>query len=213
MQTETDYPSNTKTPTGVIDHMKQFFLIITVLAAGLFAACSSDPPGKMVPLDDAKYFRKVEAKMTLTHSQLRGDYTLGKLGQSLKFLLKNVDVSIVNIDEWYMDETSNIRLYYAFCEHGKANEVPESAWKLAWPVSLANAKTGKKMRHAPLVLQPNNSAMLEVPLTFLETLKPEKKQARYYIALYAQIALNTLDTKSEVFEITAYPKVVDVEIE
>ena len=59
----------------------------------------------------------------------------------------------------------------------------------------------------------NNSALIDVPLTFLEHAEPPKRKARYTVALCAQIALNTLQTKSEVFEITVFPQTKDVEIE
>ena len=52
-----------------------------------------------------------------------------------------------------------------------------------------------------------------MPLTFLEHAEPPRRRARYTVALYAQIALNTLQTKSEVFEIPVSPKTKDVEIE
>ena len=59
----------------------------------------------------------------------------------------------------------------------------------------------------------DNSALIDVPLTFLEHAEPPKRKARYTVALCAQISLNTLQTKSEVFEITVFPKTKDVEIE
>ena len=67
-------------------------------------------------------------------------------------------------------------------------------------------------RRSTLILQPNNSTVIDVPLTFLEHVEPPKRQARYTVALCAQIALNTLQTKSEVFEITVFPQTKDVEI-
>ena len=183
-------------------------------AAFVLGACSAEQNVQQ-GLDEAKYFQKITAKMSLEHGYLRLDYKLGAPNQTMTFLLKNQDVSIVTVNEWYMNETDNIRLYYAFCEPGKSGEIPEDAWNLAWP----DVKPGEKIRQkshprrSTLILQPNNSAVIDVPLTFLEHVEPPRRQARYTIALCAQIGLNTLQTKSEVFEIPVFPQTKDVEIE
>jgi len=185
-----------------------------LLAILLFGACSAEP-APTHEYDETKYFQKVTAKMALEHGYLRYDYTLGTPNQVMTFLLRNMDVTPVSVNEWLMNESDNIRLYYAFCEPGKSGEISDDAWQLAWPdVEAADALRRKAHpRRSSLILQPNNSAVLDVPLTFLEHARPPRRQARYTIALYAQIALNTLQTRSEVFEITVFPKTRDVEIE
>ena len=195
--------------------MKKTMRILSVLAiAAVLGACSAEP-GVQREFDETQYFQKITAKMSLEHGYLRLDYTIGVPNQSMTFLLKNQDVSVVSVNEWYMNETDNIRLYYAFCEPGKSDSIPEDAWKLAWPDQKPGEKAGTKTRprRSSLILQPNNSAVIDVPLTFLEHLEPPRRQARYTLALCAQIALNTLQTKSEVFEISVAPQTRDVEIE
>lgn len=195
--------------------MKKTMRMFWALAAALVLGACSAEQNVQQDLDEAKYFQKITAKMSLEHGYLRLDYKLGAPNQSMTFLLKNQDVSIVTVNEWYMNETDNIRLYYAFCEPGKSGEIPEDAWNLAWP----DVKPGEKIRRtshprrSTLILQPNNSAVIDVPLTFLEHVEPPKRQARYTVALCAQIALNTLQTKSEVFEIPVFPQTKDVEVE
>ncbi|MBR5681196.1 MAG: hypothetical protein IKX19_11140, partial [Clostridia bacterium] len=187
---------------------------LCLLAALLLGACSAEP-STAHEYDETKYFQKVTANMTLEHGYLRYDYTLGTPNQVMTFLLRNMDVTPVSVNEWLMNEPDNIRLYYAFCEPGKSGEIKDDAWQLAWPDVEAEDTLRRKShpRRSALILQPNNSAVLDVPLTFLEHARPPRRQARYTIALYAQIALNTLQTRSEVFEITVYPKTRDVEIE
>jgi len=188
--------------------------VVCLLAALLLGACSAEP-GAAREYDETKYFQKVTANMALEHGYLRYDYTLGAPNQVMTFLLRNMDVTPVSVNEWLMNESDNIRLYYAFCEPGKSGEIKDDAWQLAWPdVETDDALRRKSHpRRSALVLQPNNSAVLDVPLTFLEHARPPRRQARYTVALYAQIALNTLQTRSEVFEITVFPKTKDVEIE
>ena len=195
--------------------MKKTMRMFWALAAAFVLGACSAEQNVQHEFDETRYFQKVTAKMSLEHGYLRLDYKLGAPNQSMTFLLKNQDVSIVTVNEWYMNETDNIRLYYAFCEPGKSGEIPEDAWNLAWP----DVKPGEKIRRSShprrstLILQPNNSAVIDVPLTFLEHVEPPKRQARYTVALCAQIALNTLQTKSEVFEIPVFPQTRDVEVE
>ena len=209
-------PRKTAAGTGERDRkMKKTTRILFALAALLVLGACSAEPGVQHEFDETKYFQKVTAKMSLEHGYLRLDYTLGVPNQTMTFLLKNQDVSVVSVEEWYMNETDNIQLYYAFCEPGKSGEIKEDEWKLAWPdVNPGEADRRKsRPRRSSLVLQPNNSALIDVPLTFLEHVEPPRRKARYTVALYAQIALNTLQTKSEVFEIAVFPKTKDIEIE
>ena len=195
--------------------MKKTTRILSALAALLVLGACSAEPSVQHEFDETQYFQKITAKMSLEHGHLRLDYKLGEPNQTMTFQLKNQDVSVVSVNEWYMNETDNIRLFYAFCEPGKSDEIKEDEWKLAWP----DVKPGETSRRKPhprrsaLVLQPNNGVLIDVPLSFLEHVEPPKRSARYTLALCAQIALNTLQTKSEVFEITVSPKTKDVEIE
>ena len=195
--------------------MKKTMRILSALAAVLVLGACSAESNVQHEFDETRFFQQVTAKMSLEHGYLRLDYTLGAPNQSMTFLLKNQDVSVVSVNEWYMNETDNIRLYYAFCEPGKSGSVKDEDWQLAWPdVKPGETPVQKsRPRRSALVLQPNNSVLIDVPLTFLEHAEPPRRKARYTIALCAQIALNTLQTKSEVFEITVFPKTKDVEIE
>lgn len=195
--------------------MKKTTRILFALAALLALGACSAEPSVQHEFDETKYFQKITAKMSLEHGYLRLDYTLGVPNQTMTFLLRNQDVSVVSVNEWYMNETDNIRLYYAFCEPGKSGELKEEDWQLAWPDVTPDGQPRQKSRprRSELILQPNNSTLIDVPLTFLEHAEPPKRKARYTVALCAQIALNTLQTKSEVFEITVFPKTKDVEIE
>jgi hypothetical protein len=195
--------------------MKKTTRILSALSALLVLGACSAEPGVQHDFDEAKYFQQITAKMSLEHGLLRLDYTLGVPNQTMTFQLKNQDVSVVSVNEWYMNETDNIRLYYAFCEPGKSDSIKEDDWKLAWP-DVKPGETSRRKSHprrSALVLQPNNGVLIDVPLSFLEHVEPPRRSARYTVALCAQIALNTLQTKSEVFEITVFPKTKDVEIE
>ncbi len=207
-------PAGRKTEKATGKMKKTTRILLSLAVSLVLGACSAES-NVQHDFDEARYFQKITAKMSLEHGYLRLDYTLGVPNQSMTFLLKNLDVSVVSVNEWYMNETDNIRLYYAFCEPGKSGDIKEDEWKVAWPDVKPGetARQKSRPRRSALVLQPNNSALIDVPLTFLEHVEPPRRRARYTVALCAQIALNTLQTKSEVFEITVFPKTKDVEIE
>lgn len=193
--------------------------LFAAAAAVVLGACSAEKDQQQ-SIDPNLYFQKVTTKMSLEHGLVHQYYTLGAPNQpAMRFQLRNQDVSPASVNEWYMNETDNIRLYYAFCEPGKSGEIPEDAWQLAWPDVQPGEKIGQPAhpRRSGLILQPNNAAVIDVPLTFLEHAKlPDalkgKGRDRYTIALCAQIALSSLQTKSDVFEITVHPQTKDVEI-
>ena len=91
--------------------MKKTTRILFALAALLVLGACSAEPGVQHEFDETKYFQKITAKMSLEHGYLRLDYTLGVPDQTMTFLLKNQDVAVISVDEWYMNETDNIRLY------------------------------------------------------------------------------------------------------
>ena len=207
-------PSEAPKQRKASGRLKKAAVCLGILGSALLAACSAEPAPSR-EYDETKFFQKVTANMALEHGYLRHDYTLGTPGQVMTFLLRNQDVMPVSVNEWLMNESDNICLYYAFCEPGKSGEIKDDAWLLAWP-DLESGDLRRQKSHprrSALVLQPGNSAVIDVPLTFLEHARPPKRQATYTIALYAQISLNTLQTRSEVFEITVFPKTKDVIIE
>ena len=140
--------------------MKKTTRILLSLAVSLVLGACSAESNVQHDFDETRYFQKITAKMSLEHGYLRLDYTLGMPNQTMTFLLKNQDVSVVSVNEWYMNETDNIRLFYAFCEPGKSGEVREEDWKLAWPDVKPGETVVRKSRprRSALVLQPNNSA-------------------------------------------------------
>ena len=197
---------------------KTLRMLLAAAAVAVLGACSAEK-GQQQTIDPSQAFPKVTAKMALNHGRPSMYYTLGDKDQPvMRFLLENQDVAAVSVPEWYMNESENICLYYAFCEPGKSEEIPGEDWKTAWPDVDEDGKIRRQVRsrRSGLILQPGNSAVIDVPLTFLETLNvPDewkgKRKDRYTVALCAQIALNSLDTKSEVFEITVFPRTKDLD--
>ena len=86
----------------------------------LLCSCADEVHYPMTLQKKQRFDKKVNASLKLERGAVRLDYVAGKSGQSILFLLRNTGLAAVNIDEWYMNEPDNIRLYYAVCEKGKS---------------------------------------------------------------------------------------------
>ena len=80
-------------------HMKKTArMLLALAAAAVLGACSAEQSTKH-DFDETRYFQKITAKMALEHGYIRLDYRLGKPDQTMRFLLKNQDVSVVSVNE------------------------------------------------------------------------------------------------------------------
>lgn len=145
-------------------------------------------------------FKKIQADLSLECGRVRMDYVSGKKGQKMTFVLKNKGLTPVSIDEWYMADSENVRLFYARCEKGKASEVKETDWKRGWPL-----KEKKNGRHMPVCLNPNQGILLDVPMEFLRNFN--QKNSVDHIAVRAELALNSVSLQSPVYEVEVRPVV------
>ena len=188
--------------------MKRLFSVLCACATlSLFlSACSSERDPQFARSPGAGHFRKITKKMSLERGPFRL-YKLGEPGQTMTFLLRNEDTSVVTIDEWNKKEADNIRLFYAFCEPGAGSSVKEAGWIQAWPDPDKPFLPSQSM--SPPILHPGNAVMIEIPMNFLLDLPMPKEKPRCTLAVYAQIALDSLQTKSDVYEITVLPKTAD----
>lgn len=172
----------------------------------LLPSCSSERDSQFPGSSASGNFRKITKKMLLERGAFRL-YKQGEPGQTITFFLRNADTSVVTIDEWNKKEADNIRIYYAFCEPGKSADVKDDEWIQAWPDPDKPHLPSQTM--SPPILHPGNAVMIEAPMNFLLDLPVPEAKPRYNLAVYAQMALNSLQTKSEVFEITVLPKTSD----
>lgn len=157
-----------------------------------------------------RFNKKIKASLSLERGAVRLDYVAGKGGQSVLFLLRNKGLTAVNIDEWFMNEPDNIRLYYARCEKGKSSQLKDSDFTCVWPIPDKNAKGRKKRtsgRRMPLCLTPNNATLLNAPMEFLRDFQLNGKPI-VTIAVKAELNLQSVDCKSPVYEIDIRPIVI-----
>ena len=175
----------------------------------LLCSCADEVHYPMTLQKKQKFEKKNNATLKLERGAVRLDYVAGKSGQSILFLLRNTGLAAVNIDEWYMNEPDNIRLYYAVCEKGKSAQLKDSDFICVWPDSGKTVKGKKKSagRRMPLCLNPNNTTLISTPMEFLRTF-PLNGKPIVTIAVKAELNLQSVDVKSPVYEIDIRPIIV-----
>ena len=173
-------------------------LLLLLLSSSVFLfSCSSEPAPKRGSFRrNPPVFRPLKDYSLLLYL-LSGkrEFYAGDEQAVLTFALKDMGVRPITIYEWNTFEAANVNLYY---REGRADEkaAPES-WKLS--PSYDPDKVNLKAR-SPLMLNPgNNQALIQIPATFLKTLKPAAKKTPY--TLRAVLNLNSVKVESEPTEI------------
>lgn len=164
----------------------------------LFCGCTEEETVGSHSQDNPARYKKIQADLSLECGRVPMNYVSGKKGQKMKFILKNRGLTPVSIDEWYMSDAENVRLFYARCEKGKASEVKDSDWKCGWPL-----KEKAPGRHMPVCLNPNQGIFLEVPMEFLRNFN--QKNPVDHIAVRVELALKSVSLQSPVYELEVRP--------
>ena len=178
--------------------MNRILPILPVLL--ILCACTQEETMDPRAHGEPGSYKKIQADLSLECGRVRMDYVSGKKGQKMTFVLKNRGLTPVAIDEWYMDDAENVRLYYARCEKGKSAEVKEEDWKCGWPL-----KRKEPGRHMPVCLNPNQGILLDVPMAFLRNFAQKKPVE--HIAVRVELALNSVSLRSPVYELEVRPVV------
>lgn len=189
------------------------YLILFLPVLLLLCSCAEEVHYPVTLQNKKKFTKKVKAPLELTRGVARLDYVSGKSGQKILFLLRNKGLSAVNIDEWYMNEPDNIRLYYARCEKGKSAQLKDSDFICVWPEDSKTSKKAAKNKHSgrrmPLCLTPSSAALIETPMEFLRTF-PLNGKPIVTIAVKAKLNLQSVDVESPVYEIDVRPIVIQL---
>ncbi len=180
------------------------FLFLPLIA--VLWGCSSEDPGEQLSEEQKSLIRqahvkKFKADLVLEMGRKRIHYTAGTAGEKLPFLLTNKGLTQVPLDGWYMADKDNITLYYALCEKGKSGEVKKTEWKVSG-VKKDSKDRGQRM---PVVLNPNTSLVLNVPMDFLKKIRMKGKPIRY-VAVYAEVSVKSIrNLRSPVYELEIRP--------
>jgi hypothetical protein len=116
----------------------------------------------------------------------------------IKLRLRNVGTKKVKIDEWYLNITNNLILYYRPFDLEVKHFDPETWTKVA-PKTEANA------RRFELELMPKNSVLLAKKLDFLEDLQLKEGETKSFLVV-AVLNLHSVNVRSNMFSIKVETK-------
>ena len=110
---------------------------------------------------------------------------------TLTYRLTNEGKKSLRLNEWYMNEADNIRLYYRPYQPGLKTFIRRD-----WLVMEPNYK--KPIRHFELVLGVKNMVLIDKKVPFIKAAgadHPSVKRGRYYIM--AELTLNSVNVRSK----------------
>lgn len=129
--------------------------------------------------------------------------------QKLSFKLVNRNIEALDIQEWRRRETDNLRVYFMPVPDGK-KEAPrpeQDGWTQIWPGPEADKSgQGSTVPRAPLLISPNNSVLLDIPLVFPGNYRLPGNAAGGYVWIKAELNLRSVEAKPLIFKIEVREK-------
>ena len=180
--------------------MKIFMALFAAALTVLAVSCSSeqDPKKEKRVVSAARFSKLKDYIIVLSVVTPHKEYYAGEENVKITFSLKNVGLTPVTLDEWYMFESANINVYYAPGTLAQTASLPEEQWKQS---PTYDRKRKRINLRSPLVLNPGtNHALVVVPLTFLKDLRDAGRHVPYTIK--GKLNLQSVDVESVPFEIT-----------
>jgi hypothetical protein len=114
---------------------------------------------------------------------------------TLNFRLKNLGDKPVRIDEWFMSEPDNLRIYYRPWQKNIFEfDKNDKNWKCIEPVHAINANRFE------LIVSPGNVVFIEKKLNLSKSVAVVELTGKRYL-IVAELALTSVDVRSGVFEI------------
>ena len=113
----------------------------------------------------------------------------------INFRLRNAGPRQILIDEWYMEESDNIRIYYRqYSPDTDLENFDRKSWK------CINPELKPPVHHYPLVISPNNIVFVEKKID-LKQISPDDLSRSKKFWVIAELALNSVDVRSPPFVI------------
>lgn len=188
--------------------------IFLLLFACIFSGgCSQqeEQQANMDSMSQKNFIKPIQGKLVLERRIRRSEYIAGKPGQMLELRLRNADLKDITIPDWFSSESQNVCVYYAFCEPGKdVSQIEEKDWIQIHPDENFSRV---EYQRTILTLSPGNSALIDVPLHFLENFQIPKNHRTVQIAMKAELNLNSVSSKTEIFELIIRPQTQSISIQ
>lgn len=111
------------------------------------------------------------------------------------FRLKNFGDKALRIDEWFMNDAENMRIYYRPLEKNIISfDRNDKAWKSIEPIHPPNAN------HFELIISPGNVVFVEKKINWSTVLPVKELTGKRYL-IVAELALTSVDVRSGLIEI------------
>lgn len=113
----------------------------------------------------------------------------------INFRLRNAGPAQILIDEWYMEESDNIRIYYRqYSPDTDLENFDKKSWK------CINPELKPPVHHYPLIISPNNIVFVEKKID-LKQISPDDLSRSKKFWVIAELALNSVEVRSPPFVI------------
>ena len=175
-------------------------LLLALFLAGLVSSCApAERPGKKRSRHGKEVFKPLkDYSLKLLLMTSKTIFPPEDNDARLTFALQNMGLKPVTIKEWRMNESSNVRVWYAPGKIAESSRIPFSSWKSS---PTYDPKDKYVNMHNPLILNPtDNRALIDVPLAFIKQVKHAGK--RQYFTVVAELNLTSVKVKSAPIEIT-----------
>lgn len=175
-------------------------LFISTLFLSFCTSCAPDEPRKRKRSRYAKtVFRPLkDYSLVLLHMTSKTIFLPEDDDARITFALRNTGLKPVTIKEWRMNESSNVKIWYAPGKISETKNIPFAAWKSSRTFDPADKYVNM---HNPLILNPSdNWALIDVPLTFIKQVRHAGQ--RQYFTIIAELNLTSVKVKSAPVEIT-----------
>ena len=178
---------------------KHLLFGITAAAVALYMqGCISTPGKSAVPTRSpvkASYPKLNDYKLDFNPVVPGRPFAPGEVAV-INFKLRNAGAKQILIDEWYMEESDNIRIYYRlYSPDADLENFDRKSWK------CINPELKQPVKHFPLIISPNNIVFVEKILDLHKQISPDDLSRSKKFWVIAELALNSVDVRSPPFVI------------
>ncbi len=197
-------PHRRKGKTEAIKIMRNFsgkILLSATVAMTLIVlpGCKSTPPkSNVIPTRSPvkAFYPKLKDYSLELNAIVPGKALVPGEASVINFKLRNAGFKPVQIDEWYQNDSDNLRIYYRPYTDGiNFDKFDKKEWKCIEP------ELTPPTHHYVLVISPNNIVFFEKKIDFYKKISAADLSQNKKFLIIGELALNSVDVRSSPFAI------------